>query len=52
MSNYNYDKYAVPNKWIEESFEKLADLCELCKKEEQKVIVIDTCPQFEPKKGN
>ena len=26
MSNYNIDKYALPNKWIAEDFEKLTDL--------------------------
>ena len=50
MSNYNYDKYAVPNKWMEETFDKLADVCERLKTEEYEQIVIDTIP--ESKKGN
>lgn len=52
MSRYNFDKYAVPNKYIEESFESLADLCEQCEntmQKAQKVLTVDTCPQFESK---
>ncbi len=51
MSNYNYDKYAIPNKWIADDFEKLANLCEQCREEKRKRAE-EACPQFEPKKGN
>lgn len=51
MSNYNYDKYAIPNKWIADDFERLADLCEQCKKARREKQQED-CPQFELKKGN
>lgn len=52
MSNYNFDRFDLPNKWMEADFEKLADLCERLKKEDHKQIIIDTIPQYEPKKGN
>ena len=52
MSRYNFDKYAVPNKYIEESFERLADLCERCENTKQKVLTVDSCPQFEAKEEN
>ena len=34
--SYNYDKYEVPNKWIEEDFEKLAELYEKAQKQKEK----------------
>ncbi len=52
MSKYDFDKYAIPNKWMEESFDKLADLCERLKKEDHEQIIIDTIPQYDGKKGN
>ena len=30
--NYNFDRFDLPNKWVEADFEKLADICEECKK--------------------
>jgi hypothetical protein len=51
MSNYNYDKYAIPNKWMEADFEKLTDLCEECKKARREKAA-EACPQYESKKGN
>jgi hypothetical protein len=51
MSNYNYDKYDIPNKWIEADFEKLADICEECKKARREKAA-EACLQCESTKGN
>ena len=51
MSTYNYDKYAIPNKWIADNFERFADMCEQCKKARREKQPED-CQQFEAKKGN
>ena len=50
MYKASIDKYAFPNKWIEEDFEKLAALWERCEKKRTKKAA-EPCPQFEPKKG-
>lgn len=56
MSNYNFNRFDLPNKWMEADFEKLADICEQCKKarreKREKKIVIDTILQPEAEKGN
>lgn len=36
MSNYGIDKYALPNKWMAEDFEKLQTLIEKAQKEKEK----------------
>ena len=36
MSNYDIDKYALPNKWMADDFEKLQALIEKAQKEKEK----------------
>ncbi len=43
------DRYAFPNKWIEQDFEKLQALCEECKKIKRERTA-ENCPVFEPRK--
>ena len=40
------DKYAFPNKWIAQDFEKLQDLCEACNKARREKVT-ENCPAFE-----
>ena len=45
------EDYIFPNKWVADDFEKIANICELCKEENRKKAE-EACPDFEPKKGN
>lgn len=43
------DRYAFPNKWMAQDFEKLQDLCEACKKVRIEKAT-ENCTASEPRK--